>query len=362
GGTGIGSGTQYDNSSSGNQGLGYGQSQDQSSGIQSGGYGQQQQGKAGMGDKLRGGIEKTAGKVLHQPELIEKGQERQPNLLPPSTMAKLSFLQFVRGQLRSIPPVEKADLTGKTVMVIGANTGIGYEAAKHFVLMKAARVILACRNKEKGDAAIERIKKATGYNTAELKIVDLSSFSSVIAFVDQVEKEGGRLDIVVANAAMASPNYNLTSDGYESTRDGRYPESKLLDILFHRALSSHLGPHSPIIVNGVNPGLCHSELTRDVGGIPAVILWIMRAILARTPEQGARQLVYAALAGKIENGEVEEKFRGAYMSAAKVEEPSDFVIGEEGKVVQEKLWKEVLDILEKVDPKVEGIVREYCVA
>ncbi|KAG6848113.1 hypothetical protein H0H93_003288, partial [Arthromyces matolae] len=68
-------------SSSGNQG--YGQSQDQSSGLQSGGYGQQQQqGKPGMGDKLRGGIEKTAGKVLHQPELVEKGQERQAGIDP----------------------------------------------------------------------------------------------------------------------------------------------------------------------------------------------------------------------------------------------------------------------------------------
>ncbi|KAG6815347.1 hypothetical protein H0H93_010087, partial [Arthromyces matolae] len=132
-------------------------------------------------------------------------------------MAKMSFLTFAAGQLRPVPPVETADLTGKTVMVIGANTGIGYEATKHFVMMKAARVILACRNKEKGDAAIQRIEKETGSRAAELKLVDLSSFSSVIAFVDEVEKDGGRLDIVVANAGMASSTYRATSDGYEST-------------------------------------------------------------------------------------------------------------------------------------------------
>ncbi|KAG6848066.1 hypothetical protein H0H93_003712, partial [Arthromyces matolae] len=117
-------------------------------------------------------------------------------------MAKMSFLTFAAGQLRPVPPVETADLTGKTVMVIGANTGIGYEATKHF---------------DKGDAAVQRIEKETGSKAAELKLVDLSSFSSVIAFVDEVEKDGGRLDIVVANAGMASSTYRATSDGYEST-------------------------------------------------------------------------------------------------------------------------------------------------
>ncbi|KAG6818522.1 hypothetical protein H0H93_004324, partial [Arthromyces matolae] len=135
-----------------------------------------------------------------------------------------------------------------------------------------------------------------------------------------------------------------------------------LDILFHRSLSSHLGPNSPLIVNGVNPGLCHSELARDVKGIQAIVIWILKLFLARTPEQGARQLVYAALGGETGDGQVEEKFRGAYVSSAQVKEPSDFVIGEEGKVVREKLWQEVVDILEKVDPKVEQIVRKYCVA
>ncbi|KAG6808152.1 hypothetical protein H0H93_000509 [Arthromyces matolae] len=102
-------------------------------------------------------------------------------------------------------------------MVIGANTGIGFEATKHFARMKPARLILACRSKEKGEAAIQRIQKETGYRAAELWIVDLSVFSSVIAFADAVEKDGGRLDIVVANAGIASLAYSVTTDGYEST-------------------------------------------------------------------------------------------------------------------------------------------------
>ncbi|KAG6842754.1 hypothetical protein H0H93_003591, partial [Arthromyces matolae] len=111
-----------------------------------------------------------------------------------------------------------------------------------------------------------------------------------------------------------------------------------LDTFFYRALSSHLGPNSPLIINGANPGLCHSELNRDATGIQALVMWTLKGLLGRTPEQGARQLVYAALGGETEKGEVEDNLRGAYVSAGKVEEASDFVIGEEGKAVQEKLW------------------------
>ena len=54
------------------------------------------------------------------------------------------------------PAVEKADLRGKTVVVVGANTGLGYEATKHFALMSPARLILGCRSKERGEEALNR--------------------------------------------------------------------------------------------------------------------------------------------------------------------------------------------------------------
>lgn len=49
-----------------------------------------------------------------------------------------------------------ANLKGKTIIVVGANTGIGFEAAQHFARMDAGRLILACRSQEKGEAAIKR--------------------------------------------------------------------------------------------------------------------------------------------------------------------------------------------------------------
>ena len=67
---------------------------------------------------------------------------------------QLSVFQFLREQLSIVPSVEHEDLSGKTVVVIGANIGLGFEAAKHFARMNPDRVILGCRSKERGEAAV----------------------------------------------------------------------------------------------------------------------------------------------------------------------------------------------------------------
>ena len=66
---------------------------------------------------------------------------------------KFSVFQFLRDQRTAVPPVEHEDLSGKTVVVIGANAGLGFEAAKHFARMNPGRIILGCRSKERGEAA-----------------------------------------------------------------------------------------------------------------------------------------------------------------------------------------------------------------
>lgn len=70
-------------------------------------------------------------------------------------MAKFTIFDFLRDKWGAVPPVVNVDLTGKNVLVVGANTGIGLEAAKHFASMNPARLFLGCRNQAKGEAAVE---------------------------------------------------------------------------------------------------------------------------------------------------------------------------------------------------------------
>lgn len=71
-------------------------------------------------------------------------------------MGRFSGVQYIKDQcFLTLPDVSSfaQDLSGKTVVVIGANAGLGYHAAKHFASMNPARVILGCRSKEKAETA-----------------------------------------------------------------------------------------------------------------------------------------------------------------------------------------------------------------
>lgn len=73
-------------------------------------------------------------------------------------MTRLTVFQSILRHLKtrySQPDVLKADLTGKTVVLTGANSGIGFEAVKHFASMNPARIIMACRSKERGEQALK---------------------------------------------------------------------------------------------------------------------------------------------------------------------------------------------------------------
>ncbi|KZP17994.1 short-chain dehydrogenase [Athelia psychrophila] len=144
---------------------------------------------------------------------------------------KVSVINALYSQFTKVPPVETADLTGRSVLVVGANTGIGLEAAKHFARMNPGRLILGCRNQAKGTAAVTCIEKDTGFKGTELWSIDLSSFSNIIEFAEKFERDGVRLDILVMNAAILTLNYEATADGYESTLQVNHLGTSLLSLL-----------------------------------------------------------------------------------------------------------------------------------
>jgi len=81
--------------------------------------------------------------------------------------------------------------------------------------------------------------------------------------------------------------------------------------------------------------------------------------VGRSAEQGARQLLHAALGPDGEDGAHVEHMRGSYVSCHAVREPSDFVVSKEGHDVQETIWSETIEILAEVSPDVRRIVKEY---
>jgi NAD(P)-dependent dehydrogenase (short-subunit alcohol dehydrogenase family) len=106
------------------------------------------------------------------------------------------------------------DLTGKFAIVTGANSGIGYEMARALA-RKGATVILACRNKDKGEAAVRQIAQEYPEAKAELMELDLSDLASVRRFTDEFIGKYGRLDILINNAGIMATPFGRTTDGFE---------------------------------------------------------------------------------------------------------------------------------------------------
>jgi NAD(P)-dependent dehydrogenase (short-subunit alcohol dehydrogenase family) len=106
------------------------------------------------------------------------------------------------------------DLTGKIAIVTGANSGIGYEMARALA-RKEATVILACRNKDKGEAAVRQIAQEHPEAKAELMQLDLSDLASVHRFADEYTSHYDRLDILINNAGIMATPFGKTADGFE---------------------------------------------------------------------------------------------------------------------------------------------------
>ncbi|KAL8707792.1 MAG: hypothetical protein Q9220_007244 [cf. Caloplaca sp. 1 TL-2023] len=292
---------------------------------------------------------------------------------------------------------------GKTVVVTGANVGLGLESARHYVRLNAAKVIIAVRSLEKGEAAkraIEESEHKTG--VVEVWHLDLSSYESVKQFANKINTLS-RLDILLENAGIAVPEFRWAEDNestitvnvvstfllallalpklretstkfnttphltvvssevhflttipeksspniFEKLNDkatvnmaDRYQCSKLLEVLYCRSLASHMKNPSNVVLNFVTPGLCHSELAREAGWGLA----IMKFFLARTTEAGSRNFIAATIAG--------QESHGKYVDTCRLEEVAPFVTSEKGIETQKRIWEELNAKLEKIQPGV----------
>lgn len=154
------------------------------------------------------------------------GSRRKTCAMAASWIASFLYAQFFKR-----PPYPTKSFAGQTIIVTGSNTGLGLEAAKHFVRLSASHVILAVRNASKGEAAKASILASLPNASSTISVwsLDLTSFESVKAFAEQV-KGLERLDAVVENAGMATAVWKEI-EGYESTVLTNVISTELLTLL-----------------------------------------------------------------------------------------------------------------------------------
>jgi len=344
------------------------------------------------------------------------------------------------GSSSKLPTAEKLrkNLSGKTVCVVGANaglfsvspilvfvtylrvTGLGFEASKQFAVMKPERLILACRNPTKAAAAVTAIQESTGCKVVEAAELDLSSFASVISFSDRIQRDVGKLDILVVNAGIATRIFHRTKDGWESSVQVNHLSGALLSILLLPTLlkapksdparlvtltsSRHFKAQIselqlPDIFEKLSdpkhcaePGVMAGRysvskvfpifLTRSLASrlpLPSSLIvdsadpgWCATGLANEIRTNFIVNMIFTVLEKTFartaeEGGRIlvhaavapGDEVHGKYLATCQVSKESDFVNSKAGKEAEEKIWHETIAVLSKVDPRVPQIVREH---
>ncbi len=254
-------------------------------------------------------------------------------------------------------------LSGKTALVTGANTGIGFETA--LALYEAgAHVILACRNSGLADQALHNISQRAGKGTLETGLLDLASLDAVKGFAAGFLTRHKQLHILINNAGVMVPPPSKTAEGFElqfgvnfighfaltgllypllkSTPGARvvtvssmaylrgsigfnnlhseqsydaareYSQSKLADVLFSLELHRRiLSAGDGVLSIAAQPGANKTELSRNMSEAEFAA-GVERVGGLMDPWQGALPSLYAAVSQEAAGGQLYEPDQGGY--------------------------------------------------
>ena len=267
-------------------------------------------------------------------------------------------------------------MNDKVCLVTGANAGIGYVTARRLAAM-GARVVMVCRDRQKGEAALEEISRQSGRDKVELLLCDLSSQARIRRLADEFKARYDRLDVLVNNAGLYLPKRSLSEDGFETTFAvnhlayflltnlllgvlkssaparvvnvtsaahfygkiefdnlqgerkyggvAAYNNSKLANVLFTRELARRL-EGSGVTANCLHPGAVGTQIFRR---LPKPLEWLIRAV-TKSPEEGAETSVYLATSPDIEG------VTGKYFDDKKEKHPSRTAQDDE---LARRLWR-----------------------
>lgn len=160
-------------------------------------------------------------------------------------------------------------LNGRTVIITGANSGIGKQTALDLA-RRNARVILACRSTDSGEKAAEEIRRRSKNNDVVLRHMDLTSFASVRKFAAQVLSEEKQIDILINNAGVFMRPLRRTEDGIEEHLAVNYLGHFLLtNLLLPRLKESpsarivNVAADTPPWLNALNLSDLNSEVVQS---------------------------------------------------------------------------------------------------
>ncbi len=243
------------------------------------------------------------------------------------------------------------DLSGRTALVTGANSGLGFHTALE-LSRHGARVLLACRSPQRAEQALGRLSLAGG--KGELVTLDLSSLASVRAAAAEVAGRVEILDLLVNNAGVMAPPRTLTEDGFELQlgtnhlghfalagrllplllaapaarvvtvssgahrmgsiafddlmgersyrRWGAYGQSKLANLLFTRELDRRFGDRLTAVA--AHPGYAATHLQTGQGQpLLEALMRVGNATIAQSDAAGAWPTLYAATAEGVRGGQ-----------------------------------------------------------